>query len=339
MKSESMAPHATAAAKSLSVAPMLDWTDRHCRYLLRLVCPSCTLYTEMIHTSAIVLGHRPERYLAFSAAEHPLILQLGGDDPEAMAKAAALARDYGYAGLNLNVGCPSPRVQRGNFGACLMQTPALVREIADALASSGLPVSVKHRLGLDRQEDYEQLARFVDRVAQGQCRHFIVHARSAWLRGLSPAANRTIPPLRWDWVRRLKAEFPDLRFELNGGLDTVAKVKAQWPWVDGVMIGRAAHHQPFFLADLELALGRRQVPASRKEVFAALLAYAEDWGEALPAPRLSRHLHGFLFAQPGAHAWRQFLGRARPDQSAAEFFRENRAQLIAFGLVDGQLHG
>ncbi|MGC9238550.1 MAG: tRNA dihydrouridine(20/20a) synthase DusA [Acidithiobacillus sp.] len=321
-----------AMAKTLSVAPMLDWTDRHCRYVLRQICPSCTLYTEMIHTSALVLGRQPERYLAFTAAEQPLILQLGGDDPEAMAKAAALARAYGYAGLNLNVGCPSPRVQRGNFGACLMHTPGLVREISDALASSGLPVSVKHRLGLDRQEDYAELADFVAKVAAGSCRHFVVHARNAWLRGLSPAANRAIPPLRWDWVARLKEDFPHLRIELNGGLDTVAKVMAQWPRVDGVMIGRAAYHQPFFLAELERAIGRRQNLARREEVFAAILTYAEDWGAALPAPRLTRHLHGFFYGQPGAHAWRQFLGTARQDQSAALFFRENRAHLAAFGL-------
>jgi len=327
------APLAGNSAKTLSVAPMLDWTDRHCRYFLRLICPSCVLYTEMIHTSALVLGKSPERYLAFTAAEQPLILQLGGDDPEAMARAAVLARDYGYAGVNLNVGCPSTRVQRGNFGACLMLAPALVREIVDALAGSGLPVSVKHRLGLDRQEDYGQLADFVAQVAAGSCRHFVVHARNAWLRGLSPAANRTIPPLRWDWVARLKEDFPGLRFELNGGLDTVPKVEAQWSRVDGVMIGRAAYHRPLFLTELELALGRRQAPVRRAEVFAALLAYSEDWGAALPAPRLTRHLHGFFFGEPGANAWRQFLGCARPDQSAAQFFRENSARLAQFGLT------
>lgn len=307
-----------AKEKTLSVAPMLDWTDRHCRAFLRLLCPSCVLYTEMITTPAILRGRDPHRYLDFSGSEQPLILQLGGDDPESMARAAAVAREYGYSGLNLNVGCPSPRVQKGRFGACLMREPGLVRELLDALASSGLPVSVKHRLGLDREEDYEGLARFVATVSEGACRHFVVHARNAWLKGLNPAENREIPPLRWDWVRRLKADFPQLRIELNGGLRGVADVLAVWEDVDGVMIGRAAYHSPQLLAELELALGRRQEGVNLAEVWDGLLAYAAEWGDALPAPRLTRHLHGLYYGHPGAKLWRRMLGTVTPAETALE---------------------
>ncbi len=306
---------------TLSVAPMMDWTDRHCRAFLRLICPSCLLYTEMVTTPAILLGKTPERYLGFSAPELPLILQLGGDDPESMARAARVACDYGYTGLNLNVGCPSPRVQKGRFGACLMHSPALVRELLDALASSGLPVSVKHRLGLDRIEDYERLADFVRTVAAGACQHFIVHARNAWLKGLNPAENREVPPLRWDWVAQLKQDFPQLRIELNGGLRSVEEIMEQWPWVDGIMLGRIAYHQPMILAEVERALGRRGTLPQPHAVREGLQAYAASWGGALPAPRLARHLHGLYAGHPGAKAWRRLLGTARAEESAAGFLR------------------
>ncbi|MEY2343365.1 tRNA dihydrouridine(20/20a) synthase DusA [Acidithiobacillus sp. IBUN Pt1247-S3] len=319
--------------KTLSIAPMMDWTDRHCRAFLRLVCPSCVLYTEMVTTPAILLGKTPERYLGFSALEQPVILQLGGEDPEAMARAAQVARDYGYTGLNLNCGCPSPRVQKGRFGACLMQTPALVRELMDALASSGLPVSVKHRLGLDRQEDYASLARFVETVSAGACQHFIVHARNAWLKGLNPAANREVPPLRWDWAAQLKQTYPHLRIELNGGLRTVDQVLGQLPGVDGVMLGRAAYHQPLLLAEIELALGRRATLPTPAELLCALEDYAGPWGETLPAPRLTRHLHGLYYGTSGAKAWRRYLGTARPTESAWAFLQRSRhwqeAEMVA----------
>ncbi|MDD3759649.1 MAG: tRNA dihydrouridine(20/20a) synthase DusA [Acidithiobacillus sp.] len=307
---------------TLSVAPMMDWTDRHCRFFLRQVCPSCVLYTEMVTTPAILRGKDPARYLDFDRQESPLILQLGGDDPEAMARAARIARDeYAYAGLNLNVGCPSPRVQKGRFGACLMRDPLLVRELLDAMASSGLPVSVKHRLGLDREEQYEGLADFVRSIGQGSCKHFIVHARNAWLKGLNPAENREIPPLRWNWVQRLKQDFPDFRIELNGGLRDAEQVLALWPSVDGVMLGRAAYHSPLLLAQIEQALGRRQDLPQPRAILNALLPYVDAWGERLPAPRLLRHLHGLYAGLPGAKAWRRLLGSARPAESAAVALR------------------
>ncbi|HUX18393.1 MAG TPA: tRNA dihydrouridine(20/20a) synthase DusA [Acidithiobacillus sp.] len=317
----------TAMDKILSVAPMLDWTDRHCRYFLRLVCPSCVLYTEMVTTSALLLGRDPERFLEFSAAEHPLILQLGGDDPAAMRAVAAMAHAYGYDGLNLNVGCPSPRVQKGRFGACLMATPELVAELVAAMGESGLPVSVKHRLGLDREEDYAALRAFIETVAVAGCRHFIVHARNAWLQGLSPAENRDVPPLRWDWVYQLKKELPHLTIEINGGFNDLAAVTAQFSAVDGVMIGRAAYHHPLLLAEIERAMGRRETLPEPEVILSGLIEYAEQWGEALPALRLSRHLHGLRFGQNGAGAWRHFLGTAELGESAAEFLRRGMSLL------------
>ncbi len=320
-------------SKTLSVAPMLDWTDRHCRAFLRLVCPSCVLYTEMLTTPAILRGHDPHRYLAFSPMEQPVILQLGGDDPNAMAQAARIARDYGYSGLNLNVGCPSARVQKGRFGACLMREPTLVREILDALASSGLPVSVKHRLGLDREESYPGLARFVETVAQGQCQHFIVHARNAWLQGLNPAANREIPPLRWEWVQQLKKDFPILRIELNGGLRSVEDVLQVREGVDGVMLGRAAYHSPLLLGSLERTLGYRSSEPNVEEIWNGLLGYAETWGEQLPAPRLTRHLHGLYYGHPGAKTWRRLLGTVRPEESARSALIRLRKELQAWRVA------
>ncbi len=307
--------------KILSVAPMLDWTDRHCRHFLRLICPSCVLYTEMLTTNALLLGRDPQRFLEYSAAEHPLVLQVGGDDPEAMRRVSWLAREYQYDGINLNVGCPSPRVQKGSFGACLMATPEHVAELMAALADSGLAVSIKHRLGLDREESYAALQQFVDRVGQSGCRHFIVHARNAWLKGLNPAENREIPPLRWDWVQQLKQDFPHLQIEINGGFKTTATVLEQYPLVDGVMIGRAAYHNPLLLAEVEMALGRRAQLPERGQILEDLMTYAESWGEALPAPRLSRHLHGLYYGVTGAGEWRRFLGTAALNESAADFLR------------------
>ncbi|WP_439711792.1 tRNA dihydrouridine(20/20a) synthase DusA [Acidithiobacillus ferrianus] len=307
--------------KTLSVAPMLDWTDRHCRYFLRLICPSCVLYTEMITTSALLLGRDPERFLEFSNAEHPLILQLGGDDPAAMRMVAGMALAHGYDGLNLNVGCPSPRVQKGRFGACLMAAPDLVADLVAALGENGLPVSVKHRLGLDREEDYAVLRTFVETVAAAGCRHFIVHARNAWLKGLSPAKNREVPPLRWDWVHQLKKDLPHLTVEINGGFRDVATAMAQFAAVDGVMIGRAAYHHPMLLAEMERALGRREELPDPRVILRELIEYAERWGDTLPAPRVSRHLHGLRFGESGAGAWHRFLDTAETTENAASFLR------------------
>jgi len=303
----------------ISVAPMLDWTDRHCRYYLRLFCPSCVLYTEMVTAAALLHGRDPERFLVFSPEEHPLVLQLAGDDPSAMARAAAMGAAYGYDGLNLNVGCPSPKVQAGRFGACLMAAPSLVAELVAAMAESGLPVSVKHRLGLDREEDYDLLARFVETVAEAGCGHFIVHARNAWLQGLDPAANREIPPLRYAWVYRLKMDFPRLRLEINGGVESVPAILGHLRQVDGVMIGRAAYGQPALLAAAERALGRVDWNPSPGSILQDLRHYAEAADGALPAPRLARHLHGLAHGLPGARRWRRFLATALTAESAAAF--------------------
>ena len=303
----------------ISVAPMLDWTDRHCRYYLRLFCPSCVLYTEMVTAAALLHGRDPERFLVFSQEEHPLVLQLAGDDPSAMARAAAMGAAYGYDGLNLNVGCPSPKVQAGRFGACLMAAPSLVADLVAAMAETGLPISVKHRLGLDREEDYGLLARFVETVAEAGCRHFIVHARNAWLHGLDPAANREIPPLRYAWVHRLKADFPHLRMEINGGVEDVPAILGHLQRVDGVMIGRAAYGHPALLAAAERALGRVDWNPSPGSILHGLRLYAEAAGGSLPAPRLARHLHGLAHGLPGARHWRRFLATAHAAESASAF--------------------
>ena len=234
-------------ATRLSVAPMMDWTDRHCRVFHRVLAPGARLYTEMVHAQAVRHGDR-ERLLGFDPVEHPVALQLGGSDPVALADAARIGEAFGYDEINLNVGCPSDRVQAGRFGACLMKEPALVADAVAAMASAvSVPVTVKCRLGVDELEDYEVFRSFVDTVAAAGCQLFVVHARKAWLSGLSPKENREIPPLRHDWVHRLKQERPELRIVLNGGLVDLQSTLAHLAAVDGVMLGRAAYHEPYRL--------------------------------------------------------------------------------------------
>lgn len=295
--------------KMLSVAPMMDWTDRHCRYFLRLISRRILLYTEMITTHALIHGDR-HKLLRYSPQERPLVLQLGGDDPQALALCAGLAEDYGYDAVNLNVGCPSDRVQEGRFGACLMRTPALVGDAVAAMRQRvRIPVTVKHRIGVDELDRYDDMRHFVQTVAQAGCDTFIIHARKAWLKGLSPKENRTIPPLRYAEVYRLKAELPQLRIELNGGVETLEQAQQHLEQVDGVMIGRAAYHNPYLLAQVDaLFYGETSAPPTRREVLERLEPYVEGLlAQGEPLHRITRHILGLLHAQPRANAYKRLL--------------------------------
>lgn len=302
-------------AKTLSVAPMMDWTDRHCRYFHRLLSPRALLYTEMVTAAAVVHGDRA-RLLGFDAAEHPLALQLGGSEPAELAAAARIGAESGYDEINLNVGCPSDRVQSGRFGACLMREPALVADCLAAMqAAVDVPVTVKCRIGVDEQDEYSALAEFVDRVRAAGCRTFIVHARKAWLQGLSPKENREVPPLNYARVYRLKAEHPELSIHINGGISSVAEVEEHLRHVDGVMLGRTAYHEPFRLAEIEHALHGAPLPG-RDEVLLRLRPYVEAHlarGDRLQ--HITRHILGLYQGLPGARAFRRVLSEEahRPD--------------------------
>jgi tRNA-dihydrouridine synthase A len=293
----------------LSIAPMMDYTDRHFRYVMRQLTRHTLLYTEMITTQAILHGDR-QKLLDFSPQEKPLVLQLGGDDPQSLAECAHIGQDWGYDEINLNVGCPSERVQTGNFGACLMAVPAQVARCVEAMSCRvTLPITVKHRLGIDHQDSYAQLAHFVATVAQGGCSHFIVHARKAWLQGLSPKENRTVPPLRYDWVYRLKEDFPQLGIEINGGITTLEATQAHLTQVDGVMIGRAAYENPYLLAGADAAIfGDSAPPPSRTMVVKALFPYCEQWlAQGGRLHSISRHLLNLFKGQAGSRLWKRYL--------------------------------
>ena len=305
--------------RRLSVAPMMDRTDRHCRYFLRLLAPHTLLYTEMIPTGTIVHGDRA-RYLGFDPAERPLALQLGGSDPEALASCAAIGEEWGYDEINLNLGCPSDRVRQGGFGASLMTEPALVADCVAAMRqATALPVTVKTRIGVDDRDDYDHFAGFVDRLARAGIGVFVVHARKALLSGLSPKENREIPPLRYGFVHRLKRERPDLSVVINGGFTTVEAALEQIGPVDGVMLGRAAYDNPFLLAGIEAAL-HGAAPPDRAQAIAAYAEYVDArLGEGVPLWRMTRHVLGLYQSVPGARAWRRTLseGARRPGATAA----------------------
>jgi len=295
---------------------MMDWTDRHCRAFHRVLAPGARLYTEMVHAQAVIHGDR-ERLLGFDASEHPVALQLGGSEPALLAQAARIGADWGYDEINLNVGCPSDRVQAGRFGACLMKEPALVAEgVAAMIAAVSIPVTVKCRLGVDELEDYDTFIAFVDRVAAAGCRIFVVHARKAWLQGLSPKENREIPPLRYDWVHRLKRERPALTIAINGGLGTVEDGLAQLPHVDGVMIGRMAYHEPYRLHQLDAAL-RGAAVRTREDLMRDYLPYvAAHVARGVAIKHISRHILGLFHAQPGGRQFRQVLSEGAPKPGA-----------------------
>jgi len=305
----------------LSVAPMMDWTDRHCRYFLRLFSPRVRLYTEMIVARAILRGDR-RRLLAFDAAEHPLALQLGGSDPEELARAAAIGESFGYDEINLNVGCPSDRVQNATFGACLMARPALVADCVLAMRESvRVPVTVKCRTGIDDRDDWAFLSGFVAAIAQAGCRTVIVHARKAILKGLSPKENREVPPLDYARAWRVKQEFPQLTVVVNGGLRTVPQVTEQLAQVDGAMLGREAYHNPFLLAALHRAVFAAdfEMPAG-EAIVAAMRDYAAaQVATGAPLRAVTRHMLGLFNGRGGARAWRRALseGVARPGATPA----------------------
>ena len=290
---------------------MMDWTDRHCRYFLRLLSPHALLYTEMVATGALIHGDAAA-HLEFDPAEHPVALQVGGSDPRELARCASLGWNAGYDEINLNCGCPSDRVRNGRFGACLMAQPALVAECVAAMrACVPIPVTVKTRLGIDELDTDEHLANFIDIVRRSGCDTFILHARKAWLNGLSPKQNREIPPLQYDRVYRIKRDFPDLTVIINGGITSVSDIETQLAHVDGAMIGREAYHNPYLLAEIEQAIFATGALPDRATVLARYTDYADARERSgVPARHLVRHLLGLFFGQPGARQWRRHLSDA-----------------------------
>lgn len=307
------APSQELALKSspwrLSVAPMMDWTDRHCRYLHRLITKRTRLYTEMVTTGALRHGDQP-RHLDYNPEEHPLALQLGGSEPEELAFSTKLARRWGYDEVNLNCGCPSERVQRGAFGACLMNEPLLVADCVKAMVdvAEGLPVTVKHRIGIDQTDHYGFVRDFVGTVADAGCTVFIAHARNAWLKGLSPKENREVPPLRYEVVHQLKRDFPHLTVVLNGGVQGNDEIARHLGHVDGVMLGREAYHNPWLMAEWDARFYGEQAPSlDRDEVEAAMVAHMELLVDrhGTPWSHAARHMLGLRHGQAGSRRWRQ----------------------------------
>ncbi len=304
--------------RTFCVAPMLDWTDRHERYFLRLISRHAFLYTEMITTGALIYGDR-QRFLPFNESEHPLAIQLGGSDPVDLATCARMAEDAGYDEVNLNVGCPSDRVKSGMFGACLMARPELVAECVQAMqAATDLPVSIKHRIGIDENDSVEELFRFVETVSAAGCKTFIVHARKAWLNGLSPKQNRDIPPLRYEVVHQLKQSMPDLEIILNGGVNDLHQAQQQLHSVDGVMMGREVYHNPYILAQVDqLFYNDAKLSQSRFDIIEVFYPYVEN--ELKKGTRLhsmTRHILGLFNGMPGAKKWRRYLSENAPAAGA-----------------------
>ena len=301
----------------LSVAPMMDWTDRHCRYFHRLLSPNALLYSEMVTTGALIHGD-VARHLQFNAEEHPVALQLGGSEPHDLAQCAKLGEQWGYNEINLNCGCPSERVQRGAFGACLMAEPNLVADCVKAMVDAvNIPVTVKHRIGIDKSESYDMVRDFVGTVSEAGCHTFIVHARNAWLKGLSPKANREVPPLRYEVVHQLKQDFPHLTLVINGGITTTAQIAEQLQHVDGVMLGREAYHNPWalvawdaaFLAadDENVDLSREAFDVTREQIESQMCDYMQCEAQAHGTPwsAIARHMLGLRHGLPGSRRWRQ----------------------------------
>ena len=324
----------------LSVAPMLDWTDKHCRFFHRQLTQNTRLYTEMVTTGGLLHGSE-RRHLRLDDCEHPVALQLGGSEPQELARCAQIGARWGYDEINLNCGCPSERVQRGAFGACLMAEPTLVADCVKAMVDAvDVPVTVKHRIGIDREESYAFVRDFVGAVAQAGCQVFIVHARNAWLKGLSPKENREIPPLRYELVYRLKREFPQLTIVLNGGVTDDAQIAAHLQQVDGVMLGREAYHHPWPMTGWDARfLGGAPNPRTRAEVEAAMVAYMqrEAIEDGTPWSAIARHMLGLHHGARGARLWRQIwsdhrrkpLPAAEVAAQAAAVLAEGQAQALA----------
>jgi tRNA-dihydrouridine synthase A len=295
--------------RRLSIAPMMDHTDRHFRYFMRIISPHALLYTEMITTGALIHGDR-QRFLEHHADEYPLAIQLGGSEPEDLATCAVIAEETGFDEVNLNVGCPSDRVQSGRFGACLMAEPELVAEgIAKMSQRVDIPVTVKTRIGIDDKDSYEELFAFINSVKQAGCDTFIIHARKAWLNGLSPKENREVPPLEYETVYQLKKDFPKIEFIINGGFTTQDAIMEQYQHVDGVMIGRAAYQNPYLLAELEQALFSTEIPLlTRNEILQRFMEYIQQNLDAdVYLGHMTRHILGLFLGQPGARAYRRYI--------------------------------
>ncbi|MGH8083961.1 MAG: tRNA dihydrouridine(20/20a) synthase DusA [Lysobacter sp.] len=316
-----------AASLRLSVAPMMDWTDSHCRVFHRLLAPHARLYTEMVHANAVIHGDRA-RLLAMDPIEHPVALQLGGSEPELLAQAARIGAEVGFDEINLNCGCPSDRVQAGRFGACLMREPALVAaSVAAMVGACDVPVTVKCRLGVDDDHDYDRFRAFIDEVAEAGCRMFVVHARNAWLQGLSPKENREVPPLRYDWAWRLKRERPDLQVIVNGGINDATEATAHLQHVDGAMLGRAAYHDPYLLHRLDTQWFDG-VQRPRAELLRALRPYVEAQLErGVFLKHITRHLLGLFANQRGGRAFRQVLSEGA-HKSGADWGLVERALAV-----------
>lgn len=293
----------------LAVAPMMGYTDRHFRYLLRLISQHTLLYTEMLTTGAILKGTR-EHLLHYDPAEHPLALQVGGSDPLALAECAKIAEDHGYDEINLNVGCPSDRVQSARFGACLMAEPELVARCVMAMrTTTTIPVTVKTRIGIDNQDSYQHLIEFITTVANAGCETFIIHARKAWLKGLSPKENREVPPLRYDVVRQIKQDFPQLKIMLNGGITELKQINEHLTIFDGVMLGRVVYQNPYLLAMVDREIHQKSaVIVDRHTICMQYLSYVtQQLSRGVPLAAMTRHLLGLFHGVPGANAWRRHL--------------------------------
>lgn len=310
---------------------MMDWTDRHCRYFFRLLSPSVRLYTEMVTAAALIHGDA-DKLLRFDAAEHPIALQLGGSDPKMMAAAARMGADAGYDEINVNVGCPSDRVQSGAFGACLMARPELVADCVRAMRSAvDVPVTVKTRIGIDNQDSEAFLRVFVETVAAAGCDTFVIHARKAILQGLSPKENRTVPPLNYPRVYSLKRDYPSLNIVLNGGVTTAQACLDHMQRVDGVMIGRQAYQQPWFLTELERVMGGASAITRRDDAVTAMLPYVDkELAAGAQLKHITRHMLGLYAGEPGARAWRRYLSEnAHRSGAGPDILRAALAQLPA----------
>jgi len=296
-------------ASKVSIAPMMDWTDKHCRYFYRLISKNVQLYTEMITTKAILNGDK-SRLLDFDASENPLVLQLGGSDPKEMATSSMIAQDWGYNEVNINVGCPSDRVQSGSFGACLMKEPNLVAQCVESMTDKcEIPVTVKHRIGIDDMESYDELSDFVFQISSKGCQHFIVHARKAWLKGLSPKENRTIPPLNYGWVYQLKKDFPSLQITINGGIESCEDITKHLGLVDGVMMGRSIYHNPYLLKEIDQTIfEEKNNLIDREQVLKKYMAYIKKQNKTgTPIRSMTRHIVGLYHGEANAKLFRRLL--------------------------------
>lgn len=293
----------------ISIAPMMKWSDRHYRYFIRLITKQSLVYTEMINSGAIIHGDR-DRFLKFNSEEHPVAIQLGGSDPDQLAQCATIVTDYGYDEINLNIGCPSERVQSGSFGACLMAEPDLVAECIYAMKKkTNLPVTIKTRIGIDDHDSYEELSAFISKNVAVGCETFIIHARTAWLKGLSPKENRNIPPLQYDVVYQIKKDFPDLEIIINGGITKVKEINTHLEHVDGVMIGREAYHNPYFLSEVDkIFYDQNEVINTREEIVEKMILYIDqEMKKGIHLKHISSHILGLFQGVPGAKRWRRHI--------------------------------